>query len=186
MNSLLYFYHYNIELKNYKGACLSRYKDNMRLFQPLEMTLLNKLQLTEIYLLSFFYFFTLFRLPLIAKRCAGIPRYYYQKKFHHICDVLRDLIPFYNLKNVKTPMEVCFSRFLNCPNGIKSRNASHIFNRVPQALLIILHLFTDICVHLLIWRFSKMYINHAMCFVSFQYWFLIVSLNTVITVTQCS
>ena len=27
-----YFYYYNNELKNYKGACLSRYKDSIRLF----------------------------------------------------------------------------------------------------------------------------------------------------------
>ena len=29
---IAYFYYYNTERKNYKGACLSRYKDNMRLY----------------------------------------------------------------------------------------------------------------------------------------------------------
>ena len=55
---IAYFYYHNTELKNYKGACRSRYKGNMRLFQPLVTKLLNKLQHTEIYLLSSFYFFT--------------------------------------------------------------------------------------------------------------------------------
>ena len=52
------FYYYNIELEDHKWACLSRYKDNMRLFWLLKTKLLNKLQHTEIYLLSYFYFFT--------------------------------------------------------------------------------------------------------------------------------
>ena len=29
---MAYFYYYNSELKNYKGACPSRYKENIRLF----------------------------------------------------------------------------------------------------------------------------------------------------------
>ena len=46
----------------------------------------------------------------------------------------------YNLKNVKntnggvllTLLNGCFSRFLNCANGTKSRNASHMYqNGIP-------------------------------------------------------
>ena len=45
--------------------------------------------------------------------------------------VLRDLVTFVQFKNVKdthrvTLLHVCFSGFLNCTNGTKSRNASHI------------------------------------------------------------
>ena len=52
-----------------------------------------------------------------------------------ICDALRDLVPFVQFKNVKntygepatlTLLHGCFSRFLNCANGTKSRNAPHI------------------------------------------------------------
>ena len=57
-----------------------------------------------------------------------------------ICDALRDFVPFvYSLKNVEnthggvlilvlkvTLLHGCFSHFLNCTNGTKSRNASHI------------------------------------------------------------
>ena len=42
---------YNTERKNNKGSYLSQYKDNMRLFQPLETKLLNKLQHTETFYL---------------------------------------------------------------------------------------------------------------------------------------
>ena len=55
------FYYYNTDLKNYMEARLPQYKNKMRLLQPLETKLLNKLQHTEIYSLSFyfiFYFFT--------------------------------------------------------------------------------------------------------------------------------
>ena len=56
-----------------------------------------------------------------------------------ICDALRDLVPFVQFKNVKnihegvlilvlklTLTHGCFSRFLNCINGTKLRNAPHI------------------------------------------------------------
>ena len=39
---IAYFCCWNTELKNYKGASLWRYKDNMRLFQPLKTKLINK------------------------------------------------------------------------------------------------------------------------------------------------
>ena len=55
-----------------------------------------------------------------------------------ICDVLRDLVPFLQFKNMKntrggvlpatllkaTLLHECFSRFLNSTNGTKSRYAS--------------------------------------------------------------
>ena len=53
-----------------------------------------------------------------------------------MCDALRDLVPFVQLKTVKgthggglllvTLPRGCFSRFLNCINGTKSRKASHV------------------------------------------------------------
>ena len=56
-----------------------------------------------------------------------------------ICDALRDLVPFAPFKKREnthervlilvqklTLLHGCFSRFLNCKNGTKSRNASHI------------------------------------------------------------
>ena len=54
-----------------------------------------------------------------------------------ICDVLRDLVPFVQFKKREkhpwrsvtllklTFLHGCFSRFLNCTNGNKSRNAPH-------------------------------------------------------------
>ena len=67
---------------------------------------------------------------------------------YHISGALRDLVAFVQLKNAKsthggvlilvklqasdvtllklTLLHGCFSRFLNCTNGTKSRNASHI------------------------------------------------------------
>ena len=76
-----------------------------------------------------------------------------------ICDVLRDLVPFVQFKNVKntqggvlllvklqpsacnfttsnTP-PWCFSPFLNCTNGTKSSNASHIYNKISCMFIII-------------------------------------------------
>ena len=63
----------------------------------------------------------------------------------HICNVLRDLVPFVQFKKREkhpwmsvaflhaflTLIKVtlphrCFSRFLNCTSGTKSRNASHL------------------------------------------------------------
>ena len=52
-------------------------------------------------------------------------------------DALGDLVPFVQFKNVKntqngvivTLLHECFSRFLNCTNGTKSRNASHMMFR---------------------------------------------------------
>ena len=53
----------------------------------------------------------------------------------YIYDTLRHLIPFAQFKNVKnthgavlTLLHECFSRFLNCKNGTKSRKATHILN----------------------------------------------------------
>ena len=52
-----------------------------------------------------------------------------------ICDVLRNLVPFIQfkaatlLKVTLLELDRCFSRFLNCTSGTKSRNASHIENR---------------------------------------------------------
>ena len=55
-----------------------------------------------------------------------------------ICDALRDLVPFAQFKNREkhpwrsvnllklTFLHGCFSRFLNCTNGTKSRNTPHI------------------------------------------------------------
>ena len=40
-----------------------------------------------------------------------------------ICGALRDLVPFAQFKKREVG---CFSRFLNCANGTKSRNAPHI------------------------------------------------------------
>ena len=70
--------------------------------------------------------------------------------FHGICDALRDLVPFVQFKNREkylwssvnfskvagqpatlrklTLLHGCFSRFLNCTNGTKSRNALHLQN----------------------------------------------------------
>ena len=60
-------------------------------------------------------------------------------KVSYICDVLRDLLPFLRFKKrekhsrgvkLQALLKVrllhgCFSRFLNCKNGIKLRNTSH-------------------------------------------------------------
>ena len=52
-----------------------------------------------------------------------------------ICEALRDLVPFIQfepatlLKVTLLELGRCFSRFLNCTSGTKSRNASHIENR---------------------------------------------------------
>ena len=69
----------------------------------------------------------------------------------HICDALRDLVPFVQSKKLEKPpwrsvnfkrvagfkpstllkltlLHECFSRFLNCTNGTKSCNASHLCN----------------------------------------------------------
>ena len=48
-----------------------------------------------------------------------------------ICGALRDLVPFAQFKKrEKHPWRSvnfrCFSRFLNCTNGTKLRNASHL------------------------------------------------------------
>ena len=51
-----------------------------------------------------------------------------------ICDALRDLVPFVQLSCRLKPATLlkltlfhgCFSRFLNCANGTKSRNAPNI------------------------------------------------------------
>ena len=63
---------------------------------------------------------------------------YLQNEMLNICDVLHDLVPFVQLENVKnthgemlllllkvTLFHGCFSRYLNCTNGTKSRKASH-------------------------------------------------------------
>ena len=61
-----------------------------------------------------------------------------------ICDALRDLVSFVNLKNKKNTLggvlllvllkakllHGCFSRFLNCTNSTQFRNASH--NNLPN------------------------------------------------------
>ena len=63
-----------------------------------------------------------------------------------ICDALRDFVPFvYSLKNVEnthggvlilvlkvTLLHGCFSHFLNCTNGTKLRNASHVRRMVKK------------------------------------------------------
>ena len=74
-------------------------------------------------------------------------------QIHHsiiICDALRDLLPFVQFKKLEythegvlllvklhaksfttllkvTLLHGCFSRFLNCTNGTKSRKTSHIY-----------------------------------------------------------
>ena len=66
--------------------------------------------------------------------------------YYYICDALRDLVPFVQFKkrekhpwrNVtfskvllkETLFHGCFSRFLNCTNGTKSRKASHIYSGI--------------------------------------------------------
>ena len=62
----------------------------------------------------------------------------YKNILNPMCDALHDLVPFdlYNFKNVKnthggvslklTLLHGCFSRFWNCTNGTKSRNAPHV------------------------------------------------------------
>ena len=48
---------------------------------------------------------------------------------------LRSFVPFVQLKTVKIThggvilLHRCFSRFLNCTNGTKSRKTSNIFNK---------------------------------------------------------
>ena len=60
-----------------------------------------------------------------------------------ICDVLHDLVPFVQFEKCEKPpwrsvdftllksalLHGCFSRFLNCTNGTKSRNAPHISHK---------------------------------------------------------
>ena len=85
---IAYFYYYNTELENYKGACLSRYKDNMRLFWPLKMKHLIKLQHTEIYSL-FFFFFTFFTFYASRKTLTKFIIYAKKKEpFTSSCQVL--------------------------------------------------------------------------------------------------
>ena len=47
-----------------------------------------------------------------------------------MCDALSDLVPHVQFKKREkrelTLLHVCFSRFLNCMNGTKSRKAPHI------------------------------------------------------------
>ena len=48
-------------------------------------------------------------------------------KQRFICNALRDLVPFVPSTLLKvTLLHGCFSRFLHCTNGTKSRKASHI------------------------------------------------------------
>ena len=56
-----------------------------------------------------------------------------------MCDDLGALIPFAKFKNVKNEAvfiqalpraSLLYGRFLNCPNGTKSRNASHIVKKI--------------------------------------------------------
>ena len=72
-------------------------------------------------------------------RCISV----WQKLQSFICDALRDLVPFVQFKKCKkhpwrsvtlkpttllkvTLLHGCLSRFLNCRNGTKPHNASHI------------------------------------------------------------
>ena len=50
----------------------------------------------------------------------------------NICDVLRDLVPFVQLKNVKNTPPWVFFTFFNRTNCTKSRNASHIVRTLPK------------------------------------------------------
>ena len=54
-----YFYCYNTELKHFKGSCLSRYKDNMTLFQPLETKLWKNCSTQRFVYYPFLYFWSL-------------------------------------------------------------------------------------------------------------------------------
>ena len=59
--------------------------------------------------------------------------------FNKVCDALPDLVPFMQFKNPATLLKLrllhwCFSRFLNCTNGTKSRNASHILSHSKPLL----------------------------------------------------
>ena len=45
-----------------------------------------------------------------------------RKSGFQICGALRDLVPFVQF----TLLHGCFSRFFNCTNGTKSRNASYL------------------------------------------------------------
>ena len=66
----------------------------------------------------------------------------FKPQLRHIWDALRDLVLLYNLRNVKnihgallllvikvTLLHGCFSYFLNCTTGTKSRKAPHVFQR---------------------------------------------------------
>ena len=69
---------------------------------------------------------------------------HFSNRFVTLCDALRDMAPIAQLKNTHrvllliklqasdssilkvTLLRWCFSRFLYCKNGTKSRNASHL------------------------------------------------------------
>ena len=63
---------------------------------------------------------------------------YLQNEMLNICDVLHDLVPFVQFRKCEkhprrnvtfstksNTFSWCFSRYLNCTNGTKSRKASH-------------------------------------------------------------
>ena len=83
-----------------------------------------------------------------SKRAGSVTVRDLSRKVNHlrkvICDALRDLVPFVQFKECEkhpwrsvnvskvaktlrklTLLHGCFSRFLNCTNGTKSRNAPH-------------------------------------------------------------
>ena len=59
-----------------------------------------------------------------------LPFVQFKKREKHSCSVLHSECYFQYLLKV-TLLHRCFSRFLNCTNGTKSRNASHIHSYLP-------------------------------------------------------
>ena len=57
----------------------------------------------------------------------------FMKMWPFKCDDLHNLVPFIQFKKCcfckVTPLHGCFSRFLNCTNGSKSRKASQMYQR---------------------------------------------------------
>ena len=81
--------------------------------------------------------------PIYGWFVAAIQKLHPKGAWSIICDALRNLVTFVQFKNLKKPpwmsaifktllkvtlLHVCFSRFLICTNGTKSRKTSHLFS----------------------------------------------------------
>ena len=96
--------------------------------------------------------------------------YQSSRKRHQICDALRDLVPFVQFKKREkhqlrgvnfskvaglkpatliklTLLHGCFSRFLNCANDTKSRNAPNIYNESLFSSLSLCLLYNILALH---------------------------------------